>query len=269
MKKVLIINDLPVTTKVAMQVNSTVFTTFKYEVSMLPTILYSTNLSFKEVASLNCHSFLKDSLEIFNKLDIKFDAIYLGYLADISNVSEIIKYLPNTKDIYFDPIMGDSNKYYKGIDDRYRDSIIPLIKEASLITPNLFETTRLLNTPYKDNYTESDIKDMLVKLNKLGAKKVIITGVKLNNLYGIYSYDGKFNFYGREEIKYYPHGTGDIFSSLVSSFLLDDYSLEKASKLSLDILYEIIKYNYNNDIDIKMGLKYENILSKLVNDVIN
>lgn len=260
MKKILICNDLCVTSNAAIELNTATLNILGYDADILPTSLFSTNLAFKDVVKEDTSHFLSETLKIFKKLNIKYNAIYLGYLVNETNIKSLIDYASNTK-IYFDPILGDNDRYYKGIDNNYTKQILPLIQKSYLITPNLFEAKMILGQALTP-------KETLKSLAELGPQIVVLTGVYEANLYGAYLYDKKKDeiyFYGKNKIDYYPHGTGDIFSALLMGLLEKKYPAYEALKIAIEIIHTIIKNNSLSNQNLLMGLDYLTILKEEIN----
>ncbi len=260
MKKILICNDLCVTSNAAIELNTATLNILGYDADILPTSLFSTNLAFKDVIKEDTSQFLSETLKIFKKLNIKYDAIYLGYLVNETNIKSISNYASNSK-IYFDPILGDNDKYYKGIDNNYTKQILPLIQKSYLITPNLFEAKMILGQDLSP-------KETLKSLAELGPQIVVLTGVYESGLYGAYLYDKnkeEIYFYGKNKIEYFPHGTGDIFSALLMGLLEKKYPTFEALKITIEIIYKIIKNNSLSNQNLLMGLDYLTILKEEIN----
>lgn len=270
MKRILAINDLTVRSKAAISISSNIIPLFGFELDILPTMLYSNHLGFKEVAKLDTSSFIKDTLDIYAKDNFYYDYIYLGLLLNKENIDNILKYIKSDTIIYFDPIMGDNGRLYNSIDINYPNYIKELIYKSKVITPNLFEACLISNKEYKPNLNELEIKNILKELSSLGPKIVIITSVTLNNLYGAYLYDKQNNeyyFYGLPKLDYNAHGTGDLFSSLFMGYNLTLNDSKLALCKTIDILYEILKYNQKSNENVfKNGLDYERFLPKIIYD---
>lgn len=270
MKRILAINDLTVRSKAAISISSNIIPLFGFELDILPTMLYSNHLGFKEVAKLDTSTFIKDTLAIYANDNFYYDYIYLGLLLNKENINTILKYIKPNTIIYFDPIMGDNGRLYNSIDVNYPNYIKELIYKSEVITPNLFEACLILNKEYKPNLNELEIKNILKELSSLGPKIVIITSVTLNNLYGAYLYDKQNNeyyFYGLPKLDYNAHGTGDLFSSLFMGYNLTLNDSKLALCKTIDILYEILKYNQKSNENVfKNGLDYERFLPKIIYD---
>ncbi|MDQ9749873.1 bifunctional hydroxymethylpyrimidine kinase/phosphomethylpyrimidine kinase, partial [Acinetobacter baumannii] len=71
-----------------------------------------------------------------------------------------------------------------------------LCEKADIICPNITEACLLLHQPYKESFSEKEIKKMLKELCKFGSQKAIMTGVSLQkNSIGAYGYDADNDTY--------------------------------------------------------------------------
>ena len=75
----------------------------------------------------------------------------------------------------------------------------------------------MLRIPYREDCGEADLRQMLVRLTQLGAKRAALTGVSLRpGRIGCFLYDsvtGEYDFYDNEKLPVSYHGTGDVFAS--------------------------------------------------------
>lgn len=124
--------------------------------------------------------------------------------------------------------------------------------------PNLTEASLLLDIEYKESYTKNEIEDIARKLNELGAKNVILTGVSFDpKMLGVAVFDGStFDYYFTEKIPVSFHGTGDVFASVVAGALMTGKTLIEASTIAADIVVESIKATIGDD-SHWYGVKFE------------
>ncbi len=266
MKKILLLNDLCISSKAASSINVFIFNHFNYEVDLLPTYLYSNHLGFKDIVSLDTASFLKDTLNLFKQRKQKYDFIYAGLLVNEANINVLLDYLDNQK-LYLDPILGDNGSFYKTITKEYAIKVRELAKKAYLITPNLFEAYALLDKQYETNISIDKIFKLAQELVNLGPKIVVITSVKVGLEYGVYLYSKELNisyFSKITMVDYFPHGTGDMFSTLFISLIEENVSLTKSLDMTVNIIKDIIINNKENNIDLLYGLSYEKLLAKKI-----
>ena len=131
--------------------------------------------------------------------------------------------------IFVDPVMGDNGRLYSGFDEKFALEMKELCKNADIVVPNITEACYMLQRRYKEEYTEKEIKDLLIELSNLGPKCSILTGVSLEkNEIGVMAYNretNKYFSYFREKIPVKYHGTGDIFSSTLVGALVNNNSL--------------------------------------------
>ena len=89
--------------------------------------------------------------------------------------------------------------------------------KADVIVPNLTEASLLTGLPYRTEYDEEYIRQMLQALAKLGPRYVALTGVSFEpEKLGVMYYDqqtGQYGSYFNERLPVAIHGTGDVFAS--------------------------------------------------------
>ena len=123
---------------------------------------------------------------------------------------------------------------------------------------------------YKEgNYTEEEIKELLIELSNLGPKQIILTGISFkDNELGVMSYNketNKFFTYFREKIPVKYHGTGDIFASTLVGAILNENSLEESLKIAVDYVWETINDTYKEKKEDAYGVNFENKIPYLIN----
>ena len=126
----------------------------------------------------------------------------------------------------------------------------------------------MLHKEYKEQYTEEEIKELLIELSDLGPNKVVLTGISFKkNELGVMSYDknsNKFFTYFREKIPVKYHGTGDIFASTLVGALVNENSLEKALKIAVDYVWETINDTYVEKKEDAYGVNFETKIPYLI-----
>ena len=159
--------------------------------------------------------------------------------------------------------MGDNGKLYPAFDMSYVEAMRRLVKEADIIIPNLTEACYLVNEEYKEKYDESYILNILNKLNKLGAKNVVLTGVSYKEGFiGIASLiKGEYHYYEHRKISKSYHGTGDVYTSSFLGEYLKTNDINKAIELAASFVVEAIT-NTLDDPNHNYGVKFESVLSK-------
>ncbi|MCL2786116.1 MAG: bifunctional hydroxymethylpyrimidine kinase/phosphomethylpyrimidine kinase, partial [Methanomassiliicoccaceae archaeon] len=143
-----------------------------------------------------------------------------------------------------------------------------------VMMPNITEAVLMLNEEYTEGpYTAEYIEGLLKRLGGIGAGKVILTGVYLNeNELGAASYDvatDKMLYSFAERIPGYYHGTGDVFGSAVVASLMNGLSLERATAVAVRFTAESIKRTYLSETDIRFGVNSEAGLGDLMKYIRN
>ncbi|CRG93741.1 pyridoxine kinase, putative [Plasmodium gallinaceum] len=150
-----------------------------------------------------------------------------------------------------DPVMGDNGKLYvdNGVVNTYKN----FISFADIITPNQYELELLCNTKISD---ENDVINSIKSLLFKGVKIVIVTSINyIFDKDNLYLYIGFLNNKNKPVCFKYKFlrfdfnicGTGDLFSSLLLSFI----TRQKGNILLiisqvLNILQNVIKNSLNS-----------------------
>ena len=133
------------------------------------------------------------------------------------------------------------------------------------------EAALLLDRPYRTDYTEAEIQELLKELTDLGAPTVVLTGVQYaDGRHGAVAYDSQSNQYHaafRKHIGgYFAHGTGDIFSSLLSGAIVKGASLEKAVSLAVNLTTDCIEATIPDKDTYWYGVSFESCMGKIAQE---
>lgn len=270
MKRLLLIHDLCSAGKAAMMNMIPALEIMGIEVCPLPTMLLSTHtggFGKPEILSVP-GSYLKNSLLHLKREKICFDCIFVGYLGSekmVETVLELLELEPEPM-IILDPIMGDHGKYYSNFDENYKNALIPLIKKADLLLPNLTEASFLTGIPYEECQTSEGLQRVAHKLKMMGMKDGVITGIKANkDEIGMAILEGnKMEICIEQEVPYRSHGTGDLFDAILTGGVLGGLSLRNASLKAHSFVAECLKEKVKENREEREGLPFEYLLGKLV-----
>ena len=183
----------------------------------------------------------------FTSKDIKPDAIKIGMLHSADVIFAVIKSLKKIKvsKVILDPVMIAKGGT-KLIDNKAIDVIKKkLIKKIFLITPNILEAEILTNLKIKN------VKDMISaakKLNKLGAKNILIKGGHLKSkiMYDVLFNKGEIKIYkSKKHTTKNTHGTGCTLSSAIATYLSCGKLLKKSCELGIKYVNQAIESNPN------------------------
>lgn len=263
-KKCLLINDMPSYGKVALSAMIPVLTKKDIDVHGLPTAIISNPLNYGKYEILDTTQYMQNTLKVWTSLDFKFDAICTGFIANDSQVDIILDYVNYCKNTYnkppivmTDPIMGDMGRLYNGVDSSGVKRMKKLCSISDIIVPNLTEAVYLTNFqekyPNEEAYnglTKKDYEEIIIKLKAMGAKSIIITSAKINGSECVIGYDNILNnsfIISYELINKRLGGTGDIFSAILISDLLNNKSLMEAADNAVKTLSQLIMLNTDKE----------------------
>lgn len=266
MKKVLSIQDISCLGKCSLTVALPIISAMGVETAIVPTAVLSTHTMF--------HNFtFKDLTKDMNGIKnhwiaegFAFDAIYTGYLGSKEQVRIVTDYFHafKTKNNYIivDPAMADNGKLYTGFTPDFALEMAKLCGEADIILPNISEACFMLGKEYiGEDAAPDQVKELLLALTDLGAKTVVITGVKFGeNDFGFMGYNTEtkeFFQYATEEIPMKSHGTGDVFASTFTGALMNDFSVFDALKIAADFTCACIRNSYNDPEAVNYAVNFE------------
>lgn len=115
-----------------------------------------------------------------------------------------------------------------------------LVKNSFIITPNIHEAEKLSN---KTITSEEDMISVAEKLSK--DNSVVITGGHMQGNDILYCDDEIFRIEGKLINSDNTHGTGCIYSSAITSRLIEGYNLYESCKKSNEFIRNSIKYGFN------------------------
>ena len=269
-KKILTIQDISCVGQCSLTVALPILSACGLETCILPSAVLSTHTA--GFSGFTFRDLTDDMPEIqahWQKENIKFKAIYTGYLGSVKQVGYVQNILDTmgTDDCVriVDPAMADNGKLYSIFNDEYVAAMRGLCKSADILIPNITEACFLADVEYRETYDESYIKELLAKLATLGAKTVVLTGVGYApEKTGVIIYeDGSIRYYEHNKVSKGCHGTGDIYASAFTGALMNDKDIFDAAKIAADYTVKCI-INTQGDADHWYGAKFETALGDLM-----
>lgn len=269
-KRLLTIQDISCVGQCSLTVALPVISACGVECSVLPSAVLSTH-----TAGFSGYTFrdLTEDMPAINahwaKENIKFDAIYTGYLGSTQQIDYvkaiIASALKDGAKAIVDPAMADGGKLYPGFDMEFVEAMKSLCGSADYVIPNLTEACLLTDTEYKETYDKEYIGSIVAKLLDLGCNNIVFTGVSYREGYtGVLVVEnGKESYYEHPLLPNSCHGTGDIYASAFTGALVRGKSAFDAAKIAADYALECIKETAK-DPDHWYGARFEPVLSKLI-----
>lgn len=254
-KKILLINDMPGYGKVALTAMTPILSTMGHSLFNLPTALVSNTLDYGKFEILDTTPYMEKSLSIWEELGFSFDCISTGFIFSSKQVELILSYIAKKKKeglfVMVDPIMGDQGKLYNGVKEETVENMRKLSSIADVMIPNFTEACFLAKKYIGTmQITQDEAKDLMQILLKNGAKSVVITSVESptgeHYVCGYSHLEQKYFFLPYHHIPVQFPGTGDIFSSILLGNLLHNVSLEESVQKAMDVVYQFILKNKDN-----------------------
>lgn len=272
MKRVLTIQDISCLGKCSLTIALPVISALGSETVILPTAVLSTHTMFKNFTVKDLSDQIDPIVNHWKSENVTFDAIYTGYLGTIEQIDQMKALFKTFKTdeniIVVDPVMADNGKLYPAFDMAYAKKNAELCGEADIIVPNITEACFMTDTEYREEYDESYIKELLSKLNELGAGISVLTGVSLEKgKTGVMGYDRRtkeYYVYQNDRIDASYHGTGDLFSSTCVGEMMKGRSWQDAMRIAADYTAHTIDVTLQNPKKPWYGVDFEATIPELI-----
>lgn len=269
--KVLTIQDLSCYGQCSLTVALPIISACGLETAVIPTAVLSTHTAFK--AGWTFRDLTDDIAPVSDhwvKEGLKFDCIYTGYLGSPRQVDLILsvidRHLTQNGTVVVDPAMADGGKLYAGFAPDFPSHMARLCAAADVILPNITEACLMTGAEFRTEYDAAYIEDLLARLDKLGCRHVVLTGVSFSSdKLGVAVHDcsdGKTEYYFNDKLPRMSHGTGDVYaSSFVGAFVRGMNILDSAA-LAADYTVETIRLTMDDD-SHWYGVKFEKAIPML------
>lgn len=277
LKRVAAIHDISGFGKCSLTVALPIISAAGIETTVLPTAVLSTHTG--GIEGFTYRDLTEDMAPIaahWKSLDIKFDAIYTGFLGSFEQLDLVVQFFDQFKTdnniILVDPVMADNGELYKIFSPEFAMGMRNLCAKADILVPNLTEAALLIGEPYNPGpYTPEYIESILKKLTAIGPKKIVLTGVYFDeeNL-GAATYDattGEIAYEFEKRVPGYYHGTGDVFGSALLSAILNDFPLNEAAAIAVRFTASSIRKTAEEGTDIRFGVNFEKTIPELLKDL--
>ena len=272
MKRILTIQDISCFGKCSLTVALPLLSAMGIETAILPTAVLSTHTLFKGFTCKDLSDQLVPITDHWKQEGITFDAIYTGYLGTEEEIDTVIRIIEEFRNentlVIVDPAMGDNGKLYPAFNEHYAKKNADLCAVADIIDPNITEASFMTGLPYREDYSEDYVKEMLLVLAKIGTKTPILTGVSLSEgKTGAMGYDAEtksFFSYQNDRVPAAYHGTGDIFSSVLAGAFVLGLDRAEALKIAADYTAQTIAETLKNPGNPWYGVDFEATIPSLV-----
>lgn len=275
-KRIAAIHDISCFGKCSLTVALPIISAAGIETAVIPTAILSTHTGgFNGFTSLDLTDEMPKIIDHWNSLELKFDAIYSGYLGSKQQIDIVCDFLDKFKGestlAIVDPAMADNGKMYALFDLDFAQEMKKLCMKADIIVPNVTEACFILGEEYiPSGYGEDYIADILHRLAELGPKKIVLTGVRYDDkTVASVSFDSEkseIHTVSSELIEGMFHGTGDVFASALTASLLRGKDIFEATEIAVDFTVKSIKRTTESGAE-HYGVDFERGLGEFINQL--
>lgn len=274
-KRIAAIHDISCVGRCSLTVALPILSACGHDTAVIPTAVLSTHTGgFEDFTYRDLTDDITPIADHWKSLDLKFDALYSGFLGSFDQIDLVANLFDRFKEenttILVDPVMADNGQLYSIYSPKMAKGMTKLCAKADIIIPNLTEAAFMLEEAYigKD-YDETYVLGLLKRLAKLGAKKIVLTGISYDGIrLGAATYDVETELYEyvyNTRVADYFHGTGDVFGSSFLGAYLNDNGLAQASQVAVDYTRECIIKTLEYDQEKRYGVCFEKAIPYLIN----
>lgn len=280
MKKVAVIQDMSSFGKCSLTAAIPVLSVMGVQACPLPTAILTAQTAYDSYYCKDLTSEMDQFIVEWEKMNETFDGIHTGFVTGEQQVDNIMHFLATfqTKEtmLLVDPVMGDMGDLYKMYTSRLLERMQALVKQATIITPNITECCLLTGIPYEKLHNYHEEKSFLQAVEEAGqvlnaqtGAQVVITGVTppqtaepyIGNLF----VDANHSFYNKQPFNGQSYsGTGDLFASVLMGGLLRGQTLKDTVQLAERFLSAAIAETSIQQIPTKAGVHFEKHLGMLL-----
>tara|TARA_Y100001970_G_scaffold36977_1_gene45630 strand:- start:19 stop:831 length:813 start_codon:yes stop_codon:yes gene_type:complete len=204
-----------------------------YAMTAITAITSQNTTGVKSITSIPIKE-ISNQIEFTSK-DIKPDVIKIGMLHSQGIINSVIKSLKKIKvnKIILDPVMVSKSGTKLINNQSIKILKLKLLKQVTLVTPNIPEAEILTNTKIKNT------EDMIYASNiliKLGAKNVLIKGGHLKSkiMNDIFVNKNEISIFKNRKINTKnTHGTGCTLSSAIATYYSCGKTLKKSCEMAI------------------------------------
>lgn len=269
-KRILTVQDISCVGQCSITVALPILSACGVETCVLPSAVLSTHTGgFTDVQIRDLTEAMPAFWQHWKQERIDFDAVYTGYLGTVGQIYMVREIYENTKTekgiLIVDPVMADHGKLYKGFTLSYVEEMAKLCADADIIIPNITEAAMMTGCDYREVYDRDYINTLLDKLEALGARCIVLTGVSFTpEKTGVMiRQKGEDSYYCHNKNPQSYHGTGDIFASAFVGSLMQGKTLAESARIAADFTALCIENTGNNPAHW-YGVRFESAIPSLI-----
>lgn len=269
MKRILTVQDISCVGQCSLTVALPVLSVCGHETCVLPSAVLSTHSGgFSGFTFRDLTEDIPPIWKHWKKEGLTFDAVYTGYLGSqkqMDYLTELFRevLVPEGK-IIIDPAMADHGRLYHGFDAAFARAMGDYARQAHLLLPNLTESYLLTGLPYREDPSDGEIRELLLRLHDLSGGSVVITGAGEHSSETGFSLceNGEMRFYRCQKLPGSYHGTGDLFASALVGAWLGGKPLYDAGVIASSFVCRAIETTKDYP-EHTYGVRFEPVLGEL------
>ena len=269
-KTVLAIHDLPGFGRAALSVIVPVLSCLGVQAVALPTAVLSTHTGgLGTPAKLSNPGYGPAALAHYQRLGLRFDCIYAGYLADPNQaklVEQAFELWPQAYKVE-DTVLAETGRMYRGVGAEMVPAMYDLCRKADLILPNGTEAALLLGDPLPGVGSAEQAAAQAARLTRIAPQVVVtgVTGLADGRCIGCVgaARGGQGYLVKTPLIPRLYHGTGDIFGAVLVGRILQGNVPQAAVQAAAAFVAECIRQTPEGA-DERLGVWLEAALPKLM-----
>ncbi len=267
-KRILTIQDISCVGQCSGSVALPIVSACGHECCLLPSAVLSTHTGgFAGYTFCDLTEEIPKIHKHWKEQGIRFDCIYTGYLGSLQQIRYVAAMFDDMLGLgglkIVDPAMADNGQLYYGFNDEFVKAMALLCAEADIILPNITEACFMTGMEYKETYDQQYVADLISKLEDMGCRCIVLTGVSYREGYtGVVVYEsGFYSYYEHERIEEGCHGTGDVYASAFTGALMQGKGAVEAACIAADYTVECIRATKEDDA-VKIARKASAIQAK-------
>lgn len=278
-KKIAIINDISGYGRCSISVIQPIVSHLGVQGCPVPTAIFSNHTGFPSFFCKDFTRYMQAYIDEWKKLDLHFDAIMTGFLGSAQQIGIVEQFIqdfggPETT-VLVDPVMGDNGHIYPTYTRKMCREMKKLLTYADIITPNITEACFLTDTPYRESgWKHAELAEMAQKLQAMGAKKLVITGIHMGDNYiGNAVCDGPLpigegggrglEFQRQMVVQQTRSGTGDVFASVLGADAVNGVDFPTSVKRASNFVRHCLIETAKGTAPLNTGIDFESQLVKL------
>jgi len=269
--KVLAIHDLSGFGNTSLMAIIPIMNRMGIEVTAMPGALLSANTDYPDYILQDNTDLLKKSLMHWKKLQLRFFAIYTGFLGSPEQSYLLLENLPFFRKketvVLVDPVLADEGKLYSCYTWEMVEAMQSLISLSDIITPNWTEAIFLTGCKTIPELRTGQVQECCAQLAALNPKHIVITSApnSQREFSSVAYFAAENNFFQEFECNYAPvvfPGAGDCFSAMLLAGILNGFDLVQSIKGTIAFMQKAIEISIPVVQDRKTGIDLVSALKK-------